>query len=328
MAKIAGIAAKNLEGVSTAFALGALNDNTLAAFLFIPSDESGDDVMNRVYEGMMKSMGGPYEIFMACGEPVKSLSCIAHSYQTARRAMEKSFFSKQRRFIRYQEKSSAAMGQEEFSTQAEIFAEYIRNGKKNEALKLLDAITLQVSMHPATKADMVVDFFFKLILELLKQKSSTFFENAELIDIRNWVNGCFFLEDISDYTARFIQDYFQDIYKKNSSSEIDQVLSIIRQQYGSKKLSLHEISRQTFRSTSYICVKFREATGKTFTQYLSEYRVEKSLELLRDKSLKIVYIAEKVGFDNGNYFSKTFFKLKGVTPQEYRKRFISDKESG
>ena len=51
------------------------------------------------------------------------------------------------------------------------------------------------------------------------------------------------------------------------------------------------------------------------------------MELLRDKSLKIAFILQEGGFDNGNYFSKTFQKKKGITPLEYRKRFLADQEN-
>lgn len=323
LSKITGMVAKVLEGLSFPYALGAVNDNTLSVFLFLPSTEAIDDVLNKVYESI-KSVSKPYELFMGCGEPVESLSGIDRSCKTASLALNRSFYSKQKRFIRYQDQPFAAITTEEFSRQTEVFSEYIRSGNRTEALKLLDSITFQISMHPGTKTERVVDFYFQLILELLKQKTTAFSNDAEQINIRNWVTSCSFLEDIKNYTARFIQDYFDEIYRKNSSTEIEQVLSIIRQQYGLKKLSLQEISRQTFRSPSYICAKFREATGKTFTQYLSEYRVEKSLELLKDKNVKIAYIAEKVGFDNGNYFSKTFLKVKGITPLEYRKRFFGE----
>lgn len=39
---------------------------------------------------------------------------------------------------------------------------------------------------------------------------------------------------------------------------------------------------------SYICVKFKEITGKTFTRYLTECRIEGSLELLKDKITKLI----------------------------------------
>ena len=324
--KITGKAAKTLESLPVPFVLGAVNDQTLAVFLFLPEAEDNSGIISKAYESI-KSAGEPYELFMGCGEPAESLSLIAQACETASLALDRSFYSKQKRLLRYQNEPTEALGTEELSRIAEVFSEHIRNGDRSEALKLLDSITFRISMHPGTKVGRVVDFYFQLILEVMKQKTAPFSNDTEQIDIRNWVTGCSFLEDIKDCTARFVQDYFDEIYRRNSSSEMEQVLSIIRQQYGMKKLSLQEISRQTYRSPSYICIKFREATGKTFTQYLSEYRVEKSLELLRDKSLKIAYIAERVGFDNGNYFSKTFQKIKGITPLEYRKRFLADQEN-
>lgn len=68
-----------------------------------------------------------------------------------------------------------------------------------------------------------------------------------------------------------------------------------------------------------MCVRFREDTGKTLTQYIHEYRIESSLRFLADPENKINSIAEAVGFDNGNYYAKIFMRIKKMTPTEYRR---------
>ena len=53
--------------------------------------------------------------------------------------------------------------------------------------------------------------------------------------------------------------------------------------------------------------------------FLQEYRIERSLEYLMDTANPISDVAARVGFEDSNYYSKVFTRLKGVSPREYRK---------
>lgn len=64
---------------------------------------------------------------------------------------------------------------------------------------------------------------------------------------------------------------------------------------------------------------FRQATGKTIFQYLTEVRISHAKELLGTTALKISQISERVGFSDESYFSKVFKKTTGMTPMNYMK---------
>ena len=61
-------------------------------------------------------------------------------------------------------------------------------------------------------------------------------------------------------------------------------------------------------------------TGQTLNQYLTEYRMEKAKQLLKDARFKISDISSRVGYSDGNYFGKSFKKYSGFSPSEYRER--------
>ena len=55
-------------------------------------------------------------------------------------------------------------------------------------------------------------------------------------------------------------------------------------------LSVKDISDHVFLSTSYVCTFFKNETGQTLNQYLTEYRMEKAKQLLSDPRYKITDI--------------------------------------
>ncbi len=65
---------------------------------------------------------------------------------------------------------------------------------------------------------------------------------------------------------------------------------------------------------------FRMAYGITPKLYLANVKVEKALELLRDRSVMVCDVAVRVGIPQRNVFKRTFKKFIGVPPSEYQKR--------
>ncbi len=122
----------------------------------------------------------------------------------------------------------------------------------------------------------------------------------------------------------FLQKHFAGINSSVSDSieKIDplvqDILNIIHTQYSDHSLSLDSLGQQFYISAAYLCVRFKKAMGITLVHYINEYRIKASLPLLRDESLKLDAIAEMVGYENGNYYSKVFKKYMGCSPAQYR----------
>lgn len=94
-------------------------------------------------------------------------------------------------------------------------------------------------------------------------------------------------------------------------------MDYMQKNYGDCELGLSQICEYLNISTSRFSSIFKEATGKTFIEVLTNIRMEKAKYLLRQTSLKNYEIAEKVGFSDPHYFSVAFKKTTGMTPKEY-----------
>lgn len=70
---------------------------------------------------------------------------------------------------------------------------------------------------------------------------------------------------------------------------------------------------------SYLSTLFKKETGTTLTDYVNQKRVEHAIFLLNTTSQQVQSIAQQCGIPDVNYFSKTFKKIVGKTPMEYRK---------
>ena len=84
-------------------------------------------------------------------------------------------------------------------------------------------------------------------------------------------------------------------------------------------LSLESLAARFVINKNYLSSRFHKEVGMTVTDYINKTRVQRSEELLGKKNLSMQAIAEQCGFSDANYFTRTFKKINGLSPNEFRK---------
>lgn len=102
------------------------------------------------------------------------------------------------------------------------------------------------------------------------------------------------------------------------------VLSYIRSNY-STPITLDDMAAAAGMSPKYFCYFFKEMTTKTPVEYVTLYRIEKASRKLLNTDMSVTAIAFSCGFNDLSYFIKTFKQIKGITPTQYRKEFLSNR---
>jgi AraC-like DNA-binding protein len=84
------------------------------------------------------------------------------------------------------------------------------------------------------------------------------------------------------------------------------------------KLTLYDIARHVGYSPCHCDTLFKKETGYSIIKYLVNERICEAKRLLEEGTLSLKNIAESVGFEDYNFFSRTFKKFTGRTPTEYK----------
>jgi len=107
-------------------------------------------------------------------------------------------------------------------------------------------------------------------------------------------------------------------HKKNWKL-IKQIIDYMKERTNDN-ITLRDLAEQFSLSPNYLGLIFKEETGKNFSEYFIQLRMEKSCELLKTTNMKIYEIADQVGYRHLPYFSKQFKEMYGMTPLEFRRK--------
>ncbi|MBB6734571.1 response regulator [Cohnella zeiphila] len=99
---------------------------------------------------------------------------------------------------------------------------------------------------------------------------------------------------------------------------VERVRAVIEAKYADGGLTVAEIAKEVYLTPTYVSLLFKQETGQTVGEYLTQVRVEKAKELLRDPKYKFYDICYAIGYTDPSYFTKLFKKATGVTPSAYR----------
>ncbi len=135
-------------------------------------------------------------------------------------------------------------------------------------------------------------------------------------EIRNW------MEAICIKLMRFISESRQNTTQMLLKKAQDYVLG----NFSDEGLSIQKVADYLHISQSYLSMIFKKETGETFLKYLVGVRLNAAIELLQG-AYKTAEIAERVGYPDISYFSYFFKKNFGMSPREYRNKFVTKKES-
>jgi AraC-like DNA-binding protein len=95
-----------------------------------------------------------------------------------------------------------------------------------------------------------------------------------------------------------------------------------------EELSLADVAKVAGASVFHFCKVFHKATGLTFTDYVARVRLEDARTRLLNPNLRVSEIAYDVGFQSLTQFNRTFKRVFGQSPTDFRARVSSRKSRG
>lgn len=108
------------------------------------------------------------------------------------------------------------------------------------------------------------------------------------------------------------------IVPSTRKTSTDNITELVDRHWSDPNLSLQFMADHFEMSPSNFSYHFKKAVGQNFKEYIDQYRIQQSLQILKSSQISIESIALKVGYMNSSSFIRSFKKIVGMTPGQYR----------
>ena len=127
----------------------------------------------------------------------------------------------------------------------------------------------------------------------------------------SWINLLF---------SNLLRNYSKTLqfYDYQMGADFSLVLQYIQHNY--QTVTLASLAELFHYSEPHLCTLIKKNTGHTFTGLIKRLRLAEAIDYLTNTNLKIGEIAEKVGYNSADHFSRVFRSTYKMSPQEYRKQ--------
>lgn len=104
-----------------------------------------------------------------------------------------------------------------------------------------------------------------------------------------------------------------------SIQAVEAAIVLVQTRY-MENITLESVAKELNFSPYYLSRLFKKSTEYTFSEFLTNYRIEKAKEFLAKGNMSIKEVTFAVGFNSQGYFAKIFKKYTGNSPSEYSKK--------
>lgn len=251
---------------------------------------------------------------------------LSTAYETAVRALYQRFYSGQEGVFL---SSNTGMGSARgavYPKQLEVqMMDCIRTLNRERLLELVEETRVYIEQHAFSK-DMAERMLVELTVVLYRQ-----FEHMKVLlewSLESLLQDLHASGTLSDMIAVLQANFGEWMLeskarqpKENIHAVIGKAQAYIADHY-QKDLSIEEVAELADLSISHFCTLFKQVTGYTFLEYLTQCRMEKAKTILLNTNVKVYQVAPLVGYQDPRYFTQVFKKVTGKTPSEYREEAL------
>jgi AraC-like DNA-binding protein len=213
-----------------------------------------------------------------------------------------------------------------FADFEKAIAEIVEQGKGGELYeKLLQQ--LDGLFGRRTDPPLIFDFVFDVLnwakLELVKRYSATSFAEIEMVN-RERVWACATKETLFIYLDNYIEALSEVVTNLLSGDPdlyiVKRAKNYTRKHYTDVEFTLQNVAEYVGLSKTHFSSVFHKTTGQKFWDYVTQLRIEKAKEMLKQSNCSNYEISRAIGYESEFHFSKTFKKVVGVAAQQYRRK--------
>lgn len=206
----------------------------------------------------------------------------------------------------------------------EPMGKLIYSASANETIAMVNRMTDYAQEQNSAPVGLI-DEMIEILIFIKSQLTKLYQDRAFLVlrhqniwnlyKIRTKIRLLSEMENILNETAEGVQNILDN---KGNYSLIGKTTEYISQHYSDPEFAAGEVAEAVHLSRNYFLKVFKEETGSSFMDYVTNIRMENAKRLLKTTDLTVYAISREVGYESQYHFSRKFKNLYGISPNEYR----------
>jgi len=325
---------------------GEIIENTLMEFVFefsylfeessfiilINYDETQSQALSKKYGDLLKELHAAHPISndmaftLGVGTAVNSIGKLGFSYETSRWAIEERILKGTFHVLEIGEKKATDLISSDIINEFYVkFSQKVERLDIQGTIKVLEELKENILSVKNVTGHEIIHISKEICnlytFTLRKNKFQIIDGISFLNDFENKCNTCKNLDMVFQTLQKSIMNSMQDLMEEKTIMDSKPIRDAKRYMENNymKNLTLDEVSGVIGFSASYFSSIFKKETGVSFIEYISDVRINRAKELLKESDLRVSDVCEMVGYSDVKYFTKSFIKHTGLKPNEFRK---------
>lgn len=299
----------------------------LAAIVCMPATmhrkqiQQGLDQMGQAMQKQLTLLS-EQQVVIAFGDVMEDPWSLVESYEHAKQLIQHKIYYHKDVPYTYSEKMEADL-QMSYDNQKKL-VDQIKLGKIKEASELLESYFSILHNNPYTEIEQVrkmgvklADVISNAIAGREKHLEDRF---ADVKKLQARLEQMESVHEVADCLVAYAQaaaGMMQEQLQSKKDMRVQEVLEWIRNHYN-QDISLDDVAEQMGLSATYASKQIKAYTGTNVVNYINNLRIEHAKELLAGTKMSSNEIGAYVGFRYSQSFIRTFRKVVGMTPGNYR----------
>jgi two-component system response regulator YesN len=266
-------------------------------------------------------------VTIGISDRVIALKDLAHAYKQAREAVDHKWYLGKNRIITMNSlESSDADGTNRYDlVPNEQLMSALKAADSDKLRESLDGIFTDLNRNRRDGSKYGRNVCLQIVLAVGQLLLEIGAQSPELESSESELWEALFETETSGEMRHLIEAYLTAVCERirekrtgKVANLVERVRAVIDQGYSDGGLTVADIGKAVYLTPTYVSLLFKQETGQTINEYLTQVRVDKAKELLRDPQYKFYDICHAIGYTDPSYFTKLFKKATGVTPSVYR----------
>lgn len=296
-----------------------VTDKILSAFLG-SAERFAVALQTRLSEAIGKT------VIVYVGAPVQHVGQLCEAYATAKEALQYKFVQPEGPVV-YEKVSGQPLQYIELDPN--LHRRLMESVEENDTARIGEAVERifdafrEYRFAPEAVKTSINQCVFGVI-RLIRELNGKEDELASLQPMIGWHDRNITLGELRHLFFAFMSEaasYIATVRKEKAKGSIHKIKSYIDSHFH-ENISLKSLAAMFYMNPVYLGQLFRKTYGTYLHEYLLHLRVNEAKRLLRQTDLCIYEIAERVGFNNPDYFVTQFKKIEQMTPTEYRNQWL------